>query len=66
MNVDEVCEECAFHKKCEKYKQCQELKERVQGLECELLEVINMLLKVSPEHEEWVNMNFPKCKRGGK
>ena len=45
-------------------KEIQELKERVQGLECELLEVINVLLKVSPEHEEWINMNFPNYKRG--
>ena len=46
------------------YEECQKLKERVQGLECELLEVINVLLKVSPEHEEWINMNFPYYKRG--
>ena len=46
------------------YEECQKLKERVQGLECELLEVINVLLKVSPEHEEWINMNFPNYKRG--
>lgn len=66
LRVDEICDECAFHKKCAKYKQCQELKERVKVLESELLEIINVLLKVSPKHEEWINMNFPYYKGGEK
>lgn len=39
---------------------CRELEQTVQGLEAELSEVISVLLKVSPKHEEWVKMNFSK------
>lgn len=39
---------------------CKEQEQTIQGLEAELKEVLTVLLKVSPEHEEWVAWNFPR------
>lgn len=36
---------------------------KIIGLESELKIVIDVLLKVSPEHTEWVKINFPNVTR---
>jgi hypothetical protein len=36
----------------------EELKLKVEELETELKEVLNVLLKVSPNHEGWVKTNW--------
>lgn len=35
------------------------LTEKVEGLETELHEVLSILLRVSPQHDEWIRLNFP-------
>lgn len=32
---------------------------KIMGLESELKTVVDVLLKVSPEHKDWIKMNFP-------
>jgi hypothetical protein len=46
--------------KCEKLEQeNKRLTEKVEGLETELHEVLSILLRVSPQHDEWIRLNFP-------
>ena len=36
----------------------EELKEKIRGLEGELLEVLKILIRESPKHEAWVMKNW--------
>ena len=35
------------------------LTEKVEGLETQLHDVLSILLRVSPQHDEWIKLNFP-------
>lgn len=40
-----------------------QLNYEILALKCEMKECINVLLKVSPQHKQWIDLNFPNFKQ---